>query len=118
MTTLLSIKNLTINVGPKTLVNDVSFEIPQGKMVAIAGGSGSGKTTIGLSILRLLSPALTIRQGSIIFEGRDMLAITPGEMQKCRGSRIGMVFQRKADTINGPVQAETFRDILHFNDLH
>jgi peptide/nickel transport system ATP-binding protein len=93
MDPLLSVNNLTVAVGTKTLVNNVSFDVPQGKIVAIAGGSGSGKTTIGLSILRLLPSALSIKQGSIIFEGRDLLGLPVREMQYCRGARIGMVFQ-------------------------
>ncbi len=121
MNPLVSIKNLTVAVGTKILVNQVSFDVPQGKMVAkrpncfdvvdkvlvdqvsfdisqgkilaIAGGSGSGKTTIGLSILRLLSTGVHIRKGSIIFEGRDLLELSPEEMRQCRGARIGMVFQ-------------------------
>ena len=93
MNPLLSIKDLTVTVGTKALVDRVSFDVPEGKIVAIAGGSGSGKTTIGLSILRLLPSALSIRQGSIIFEGRDMMGLTEGEMRSCRGARVGMVFQ-------------------------
>jgi len=93
MNPLLIIKDLTVAVGAKVLVNNVSFEVPRGKIVAIAGGSGSGKTTIGLSILRLLSPALSIKQGSIIFEGHSLLGLPVREMQNCRGARIGMVFQ-------------------------
>ncbi len=93
MNPLLSIKNLTVAVGAKILVDQVSFDVPQGKIVAIAGASGSGKTTIGLSILRLLHPALSIKQGSIIFEGRNLLELSAEKMRQCRGARIGMVFQ-------------------------
>jgi len=90
---LLSIKNLTVEVGTKTLVNNVSLDVPRGKIVAIAGASGSGKTTVGLSILRLLPPALSIKQGSIVFEGQDLLELSTEEMRQRRGARIGMVFQ-------------------------
>ena len=93
MNPLLSVNNLTVAAGDKVLVDNVSFDVPQGKIVAIAGGSGSGKTTIGLSILRLLHPALSITQGSIIFEDTELLRLTGREMQSCRGARIGMVFQ-------------------------
>ena len=93
MNKLLSIENLTVTVGSTVLVNQVSFDIPQGKIVAIAGGSGSGKTTIGLSILRLLSPALSIQQGSIVFEGQNLLELSTEKMRQLRGARIGMVFQ-------------------------
>ena len=93
MSTLLSIKDLTVTVAGKTLVDDVSFDVPKARIVAVAGGSGSGKTTIGLSILRLLSAALSVKRGSIIFEGQDLLALSPEGMRKLRGDRIGMVFQ-------------------------
>jgi len=93
MNSLLSINGLTVAVGPKILVDRVSFDVPQGKIVAVAGGSGSGKTTIGLSILRLLPTPLSVTQGSIIFEGRHLLDVPVREMQNCRGARIGMVFQ-------------------------
>ena len=100
MSLLLSIKNLTVAAGSKILVNKVSFDVPRGKIVAIAGGSGSGKTTIGLSILRLLAPPLSISQGSIIFEGKDLLELPNREMQNCRGARIGMVFQEPLSALD------------------
>ena len=93
MNNLLSIENLTVMAGSKILVDQVSFDVPRGKIVAIAGGSGSGKTTIGLSILRLLPSALSIKQGSIVFEGHNLLELSAEEMRQLRGARIGMVFQ-------------------------
>ena len=93
MSALLSIKNLTVGVGDKTIVDNVSFDVPQGKIVAIAGASGSGKTTIGLSILHLLPCALSIKQGSIVFEGQNLLELSAEKMRQCRGARIGTVFQ-------------------------
>ena len=93
MKALLSVKDLTVTIGEKVLVDRVSFDVPEGKIVALAGGSGSGKTTIGLSILRLLAAPLKVEQGSIVFEGRDLLLLPQREMQACRGARIGMVFQ-------------------------
>lgn len=93
MNPLLSIKNLTVTVGAKILVNNVSFDVSQGEIVAIAGASGSGKTTMGLSILRLLPPALSIKQGSVVFEGQNLLDLSSEEIRQCRGARISMVFQ-------------------------
>jgi ABC-type glutathione transport system ATPase component len=93
MKNILSVENLTVAVGDKVLVNNVSFDVPRGKIVAIAGASGSGKTTIGLSILSLLPSALNIIQGSIVFEGRNLLGLSAEKMRECRGACIGMVFQ-------------------------
>ena len=93
MKPLLSVNNLTVAVGPKLLVNNVSFDVPQGKIVAIAGGSGSGKTTIAMSILRLLPSALDIKKGSIVFEEKNILEASSESMRQFRGARIGMVFQ-------------------------
>ena len=93
MKVILSVDNLSVAAGSRTIIDRVSFNVPEGKIVAIAGGSGSGKTTIGLSILRLLPSALRIKKGSIFFEGRDLLALTMNQMRNCRGARLGMVFQ-------------------------
>lgn len=93
MNQLLTIKDLTVAVGTKVLVNQVSFDVPQGKIVAIAGGSGSGKTTIAMAILRLLAFPLNVKQGSIIFEGQDLLGLSTEKIRQCRGDRIGMIFQ-------------------------
>ena len=100
MNEILSIKNLTVAIGAKVLVNQVSFDVPRGKIVAIAGGSGSGKTTIGLSILRLLAPALKINKGNIVFEGQDLLKLPLENMRHYRGARIGMVFQEPLSALD------------------
>jgi len=62
-------------------------------IVVLMGVCGSGKTTVGLSILRLLASPLGIKQGSIVFEGQDLLGLSSERMRQCRGARIGMVFQ-------------------------
>jgi ABC-type glutathione transport system ATPase component len=97
---LLSIDRLTVTAGDKVIVDQVSFDVPAGKIMAIAGGSGSGKTTIGLSVLGLLPPALSIRQGSIVFKGRDLSALPADEMRRLRGAHIGMVFQEPLSALD------------------
>jgi len=101
---LLSLKDLTVTVTEngvqKTLVDRVSLDVGKGSVVALVGGSGSGKTTTGLSVLRLLAPALQMTQGNIIFDGKDLTRISLDEMRRIRGKEIGMIFQDPLNAFN------------------
>jgi len=69
--------------------------------VAIVGESGSGKSVSALSILRLIAtPPGRITAGQILFEGRDLLALSDAEMRDIRGRDIGMVFQEPMTSLN------------------
>ncbi len=69
-------------------VNDVSFEIGRGETLGLVGESGSGKTTAGRCILRLIEPS----DGSIRFEGREMVGMSRSELRQLR-REIQIVFQ-------------------------
>ena len=97
---LLSIKDLTVFVGNSKILDAVSFNIPKGKIIGLVGGSGSGKTTAGLAILRLLPEALVIRSGKVIFEGEDLLTMSQQDMRGRRGTRIAMVFQEPLEAFD------------------
>ena len=92
---LLSIKNLTVRVGDKgpAIVDHVSFDVATNSITALVGGSGSGKSTTAFAIVKLLSPALTISEGEIVFEQKNLLKFTDAQMQQVRGKDIGFVFQ-------------------------
>jgi ABC-type dipeptide/oligopeptide/nickel transport system ATPase component len=81
-------------------VDGVSFSVRKGEIFGIVGESGSGKTVTSLSILRLVQPPGRIIGGNIFFEGKDLLGFTDVEMEKVRGSRIGMVFQEPMTSLN------------------
>lgn len=82
-------------------VNGVSFSLEKGRNLALVGETGAGKTTIAKSILRILpDPQGKITNGSIIFEGRDLLQLPDNEMRKVRGKRISMVFQDPMTALN------------------
>ena len=109
---LLKVDDLTVDFvsvdGRVRILNGVSLSAKKGEVVGIVGESGSGKTTLGLTILGLLdSPPADIVSGSIIFEGRDLLKLKPGEMQQIHGTGINMVFQEPLDSLNPVYTVET-----------
>jgi oligopeptide/dipeptide ABC transporter ATP-binding protein len=80
--------------GTLKAVDGVDFTVAKGERLAIIGESGSGKSTLGLSITRLLPPSAEIVEGKILLEGAgDLAALSPSQMRRVRGKRIGMVFQ-------------------------
>ena len=82
-------------------VDGVSYAVEAGETVAVVGESGSGKSVTALSVMRLIpNPPGEITQGSVIFAGRDLLAMSEPEMRKIRGGEIGMVFQEPMTSLN------------------
>jgi len=74
-------------------VDGVSFEAHHGDRLALIGESGCGKSTVSLSILRVLPPSARIVAGKVIFEGEDLLSKSPTEMNRVRGKEIAMILQ-------------------------
>jgi len=76
-------------------VKEVSFRLPKGKTLGLVGESGSGKTTVGLTLMRLHEAT----SGEVLFEGRDLLALTEREMMAYR-RRIQIIFQNPYASLN------------------
>ncbi|CAN5708765.1 ABC transporter ATP-binding protein [soil metagenome] len=72
-----------------TALRDVSFDIPQGDLVAISGTSGSGKTTL----LGLLAGLDTPTRGTVVLDGDDITAMSEDGRARLRGAKVGFVFQ-------------------------
>jgi peptide/nickel transport system ATP-binding protein len=87
--------------GVVRAVDGISFSILRGETLAIVGESGCGKSVTSLSILRLIAspPGRTV-EGSVVFEGRDLLALPEAEMRKVRGDAISMIFQEPMTSLN------------------
>jgi peptide/nickel transport system ATP-binding protein len=101
---LLDIQHLTVvfdgGASTVTAVNDVSFQIAPGETLGLVGESGSGKSVTALAILRLLQPPGRIAGGQVLFEGRDLLALSEREMRAVRGARISLIFQEPMTALN------------------
>lgn len=101
---LLEVKGLKTNFytsrGVVPAVNDVSFSLDEGRVLAIVGESGSGKSVTAMSIIRLVSKPGKTDAGEILFEGRDILKMTPSEVRALRGQKISVIFQEPMTSLN------------------
>ena len=105
MTALLEVSHLKTSFvtdeGEMTIVNDVSFNVHAARTLAIVGESGCGKSVTALSIMGLLSkPAGRIQQGSIRFEGQELVGAPERALQDLRGNGMSMIFQEPMTSLN------------------
>ncbi len=103
--TLISVKNLKTNfytyAGVVKALDGVDFDIYKGETIGLVGETGCGKSVTALSIIRLIQwPPGKIDEGSIIFEGKDLLKLPESEMRKIRGNKISMIFQEPMNSFN------------------
>jgi peptide/nickel transport system ATP-binding protein len=102
---LLSVKNLAthFHAGPAKIaraVDSVSFDLEQGKTLALVGESGCGKTQTAFSIIQLIAENGYHPSGEIFFEGRDLSKLDQDEMRHLRGNDIAMIFQEPMTSLN------------------
>jgi len=88
---LININNLTFKRGERVIYNDISLSIPQGKVTAIMGPSGIGKTTL----LRLIGGQIKPESGQILFDGKDIPQLSRKDLYETR-KRMSMLFQSGA----------------------
>ena len=82
-------------------VDGVSFSLKPGEVIGIVGESGCGKSVTAMSVMRLIAkPSGFIKNGSIIFQGQNLLELSEKEMRKIRGNDIAMIFQEPMTSLN------------------
>ena len=99
MAPLLEVDHLSIYFRDQAVVRDLSFSVQQGEVLGLVGESGSGKSLTSLSILRLLDGAARV-EGTIRFQGENLLALKPEQMRHYRGRKIAMIFQEPMTALN------------------
>ena len=81
-------------------VEHASFDLYPGKVLAVIGESGSGKSTAAMSILRLLSPDADYLSGQVWFDDKNLLAMDDKSLRTIRGRRISTIFQDPVAGLN------------------
>ncbi|MDP9396574.1 MAG: ABC transporter ATP-binding protein [Actinomycetota bacterium] len=103
MTAVLEVLNLKVGFatedGPVRAVNDVSFSVQAGEILAIVGESGCGKSVTAMSIPGLLPPSADV-EGSILLDGEDLRALPDRELRRVRGKEVSVVFQEPMTSLN------------------
>lgn len=123
--TVLSVRGLEVEYatarGPARAVDGVSFELETGEFLAIVGESGCGKTTLLFAIARLLTSPAAIVGGSVIFNGVDLIDLTPEGLRQVRARDISLVMQSAMNALNptisiGAQLADTCRAHTDWDD--
>ncbi len=101
---LLKVENL--GVGYQTAqgflksVEGVSFVLRRDSSLGFVGESGCGKTTMGMALMRLLPENASVYQGSIIFEGKELLTMSEADLRQVRWKKMAMIFQAAMNALN------------------
>jgi ABC-type dipeptide/oligopeptide/nickel transport system ATPase component len=102
--TLLEVHNLKTYFytedGVVKAVDGVDFTVGRGEVLGLVGESGCGKSVTSLSIMRLIGVPGKVVEGTIMFEGRNLLELSESEMVHMRGNRMSMIFQQPQSSLN------------------
>lgn len=103
MSAILEVKNLKTkfktDYGTVSVVDGVDFSIKPGETLGVVGESGCGKSVTSLSVMRLL-PSNASNEGSITFQGKELISLPEKQMQQVRGNDIAMIFQEPMTSLN------------------
>jgi oligopeptide/dipeptide ABC transporter ATP-binding protein len=119
---LLELRNLTTvyptKRGAVRAVDGIDLTVHRGQVIGIVGESGCGKSTVLLSILRLIRRPGFIAQGEIMFRGQDLRKVSPRAMRNIRGKEISMIFQDPLSTLNPAFQVgDQIRESLRLHQV-
>lgn len=109
---ILGVQHLSVTIHPAgkakafKVLNDVSFDIRQGEILAIVGESGGGKSMLAKTLMHLLPANISIENGHIWFEDKDLAVCSENQMRGIRGQEIGMILQHPKAALNPTMTIE------------
>ena len=120
-TPILQVRDLSVDFrtlrGPVHALRNVTFDVPQNRIVGVLGESGCGKSTLINTVTRLLAANANIAGGEVIFDGRNLVQLSQPELQSLRGEKISMVFQDPMTAQNPVISVgRQMTDILYRRD--
>lgn len=117
---VLSIKDLSVHYGTDrgelNALRHINIDVPKGSIVGVVGESGCGKSTLISSIIRLLAENASIPNGSVVFEGEDILTFSESQMRAIRGTAMSIVFQDPMSTLNPVISIGTQMMDIQYRD--
>jgi oligopeptide/dipeptide ABC transporter ATP-binding protein len=117
---LLEVKGLRTSFytrdGVVRAVDGIDFHVDRGEIMGLVGESGCGKSVTSLSIMRLVAKPGRTEAGEVLFDGQDLLKLSPDAMRRIRGERISMIFQQPQSSLN-PVW-DVGRQIAEVLEIH
>ena len=94
---MLKLVDLKVSYGRDRILDGIDLELSDGESLAIIGESGAGKTTLGLSVMRLVEGQVS---GEILLDGQELLSLPEASMRDIRGRRVSMAFQNSNNALN------------------
>src|SRR5215210_5011266 len=104
--------------GPIKAVDGVSFDLLPGQRFGLIGESGSGKSTVALSLMRLIRPPSRIECGEIVLDGDNLLSLSDEAMRRHRLAKIALVGQAAMNSLNPVIRVkQQFLDGFNSHDV-
>jgi peptide/nickel transport system ATP-binding protein len=100
MSTVIDIRNLSAASHVGAILRDVSLTVNAGEAMALVGESGAGKSTIAKAVLGILPPAIKITSGEILFDGQDLLKLSPERIRELLAIQIALIPQDPLTSLN------------------
>jgi peptide/nickel transport system ATP-binding protein len=97
---LLAVEELSVAFPGQLAVRAASFAIAAGETLALVGESGCGKSVTAFSVMRLLPPNARVVSGRVLFDGTDLLALSPAGMRAVRGKQVSLIQQEPMTSLN------------------